>query len=600
MSAKQRRREDPAAAAVREGWLAVRRHPLFAPLVALGEPERSGDGGVPRDGWGVVDSRGRIRIHAGRRATAAEWTWVFAHLLLHLGLGHLDPARTGGQRLDAPHVAACDVAVNRFLATLRLGRSPLALPPEWPREDEATLARAWRRGAIPETLTGCGVAGSVPDVVLVDPPPRWQIPPDWEALFAAGLTAAVAAAVDVAGGARANLGDARPATPPWELARRWFMAGYPLLASVMSTLSVVADADLARDRGIWLAAVSTAAGEVYVNPQAQLSGDEWRFVLAHEALHAALAHADRVGGRDPWLWNVACDFVVNGWLVELAVGTMPDGVLYDPGLAGQSAEAVYELIAAQARRYRRGSTLCGHGVGDLFGTGQGRPVEGVRGVDLDEALRRGLVTGLEVHEQGLRGLVPAGLVAEIRALSHPPIGWDVELARWFDEHFPAAERQRSYQRPSRRQSAVPDIPLAGYRTPEELVTRRTFGVVLDTSGSMNADLLGKALGAIASYAAARDVPAARVVFCDAAAYDAGFVDVADIAGRVRVRGRGGTRLQPGVDLLERAEDFPPDAPILVITDGHCDVLRVRRDHAFLIPAGAVLPFGTRKPVFRVT
>ena len=94
------------------------------------------------------------------------------------------------------------------------------------------------------------------------------------------------------------------------------------------------------------------------------------------------------------------------------------------------------------------------------------------------------------------------------------------------------------------------------------------------------------------------MPAARVVFCDAAAYDAGYLDVDDIAGRVRVRGRGGTVLQPGIDLLERASDFPSDGPILVITDGWIDVLRVRREHAFLIPAGASLPFRPRGPVFR--
>ncbi|WP_231934729.1 hypothetical protein [Micromonospora viridifaciens] len=74
----------------------------------------------------------------------------------------------------------------------------------------------------------------------------------------------------------------------------------------------------------------------------------------------------------------------------------------------------------------------------------------------------------------------------------------------------------------------------------------------------------------------------------------------EIAGRVRVRGRGGTVLQPGVRLLERADDFPADGPILVITDGECDVLRIRRDHAFLVPRGARLPFSPRGPVFRMS
>jgi predicted metal-dependent peptidase len=132
-----------------------------------------------------------------------------------------------------------------------------------------------------------------------------------------------------------------------------------------------------------------------------------------------------------------------------------------------------------------------------------------------------------------------------------------------------------------------------------LVARSTFGVVLDTSGSMDNRLLGSALGAIASYALARDVPAARVVFCDAAAYDAGYLAVPEIAGRVRVRGRGGTVLQPGINPLELAPDFPPNAPILVITHRYCDVLRVRREHAYLVPEDARLPFTPRGPVFRL-
>jgi hypothetical protein len=116
---------------------------------------------------------------------------------------------------------------------------------------------------------------------------------------------------------------------------------------------------------------------------------------------------------------------------------------------------------------------------------------------------------------------------------------------------------------------------------------------------MDSRLFGKALGAIASYAMAREVPAARVVFYDAVAYDAGYLKVEQIAGRVRIKGRGGTKLQPGVGLLERAEDFPPTGPILVITDGYCDQLRIRRDHAFLVPAKAKLPFRPKGPVFAI-
>ena len=103
---------------------------------------------------------------------------------------------------------------------------------------------------------------------------------------------------------------------------------------------------------------------------------------------------------------------------------------------------------------------------------------------------------------------------------------------------------------------------------------------------------------IASYAAAKEVPCARVVFCDAKAYDAGWLAPEDIAGRVEVRGRGGTILQPGVDLLLKAKDFPKDAPILIIADGYIEKnLSVHREHGFLIPRGNHLPFRAKGKVF---
>ena len=82
--------------------------------------------------------------------------------------------------------------------------------------------------------------------------------------------------------------------------------------------------------------------------------------------------------------------------------------------------------------------------------------------------------------------------------------------------------------------------------------------------------IGLALGAIASYAVSKDVPYVRIIFCDAEATAAGFLAPEDIAGRVEITGRGGTILQPGVDALERAKDFPLSGPILIITDGYIE------------------------------
>ncbi len=252
------------------------------------------------------------------------------------------------------------------------------------------------------------------------------------------------------------------------------------------------------------------------------------------------------------------------------------------------------------RVFRKLATLRGVGLGDIL-LGDGNWWERSGGMDLDAFYRRALGQGLSYHQEQGRGYLPEGLIEEIRALSHPPIPWDVALARWFDEQFQPLEKVRSYARPSRRQSATPDIPRPNWVVSQAALDGRTFGVVLDTSGSMERGLLAAALGAIASYSMARDVPAVRVVFCDAEAYDQGYMKPEDIAGTVKVKGRGGTVLQPGIDLLDRADDFPGEAPLVIITDGWCDdrLILHGREHAYLIPEGASLPFVPKGRVFRV-
>ncbi|MGW7628690.1 vWA domain-containing protein [Streptomyces griseoincarnatus] len=592
---KQRRKRDLAAEAFTAGLRIMRANPALA-AVDVDVCRREDCELSPRDGLVRVDSDAVLHVHPDRTADPETWAWALAHAVLHLGFGHVPAAPGPRTQPDACEQAARCVVVDRFLLGSPVGRPPEELPAAYPDGDEERLAAAWRRTGVPEPYRRCGTAGGGPDLHLTDWNGWYGQPPDHQLAFASALTRTVAAAMDVAGGRRDSLDGAPAPRRPWHKALSWFVSSYPLLGGIASGMTLVADAELARAHGISVAAVNAEAGEIYVNPLRVLEDDEWRFVLAHEMLHAALRHGDRCGPRDPFLFNVACDFVINGWLVEMDIGTMPGGLLYDKDLAGLSAEEVYDRIAGE-RRSRRLATPRGKGLGDVLGAPLGPPRDCV---DLDGFYRRGLAQGLDLHDRQERGLLPAGLVEEIRALSHPPLPWDARLARWFDEFVPRPEPLRSFARPSRRQASTPDIPRAGRRYPPEEVARCTFGVVLDTSGSMNRTLLGKALGAIASYAESRDVPAARVVFCDAAPHDAGYVPVTEIAGRVRVRGRGGTVLQPGVDLLERADDFPRGAPVLVITDGWCDVLRVRREHAYLIPRGGTLPFTPRGPVFRVS
>lgn len=379
-----------------------------------------------------------------------------------------------------------------------------------------------------------------------------------------------------------------------ERAAEWFVGNYPLLGAVAASFQIIYDSTICIQEEVQIAAVDMENGKIFCNPAAYLGFDGWKFVLAHEYLHAGLQHLDRRQGRDPFFWNAACDFVINGWLVDMGIGKLPEGGLYDEKLINLSAEEIYDCIIRCMNQYKGLHTFRGYEKGDMMGNGTGKKKDGM---DLDALCRNALQQGLDYHQKEGRGYLPAGLIEEIRALSVPAPAWDVQLAHWFENEFSPREKVRTYARPSRRQGSTPDIPRPRYAKTTDN-NAYTFGVIIDTSGSMSRQMMGMGLGAIASYAVQKEVAYVRVVFCDAQAYDAGYMAVDEIAGRVNVKGRGGTRLQPGIDLLESASDFPDDGPVLIITDGEIeDELSIHRKHAYLLPENRRLPFRAKGAVF---
>ena len=89
-----------------------------------------------------------------------------------------------------------------------------------------------------------------------------------------------------------------------------------------------------------------------------LSEDEMMFVFAHETWHCILEHVafpaatefrkykSRQGDRDHKLWNIAADLLINGDLVQMNIGKMPDCGIYDSRFNSQNwtTEQIYEKI----------------------------------------------------------------------------------------------------------------------------------------------------------------------------------------------------------------------------------------------------------------
>jgi predicted metal-dependent peptidase len=595
--AKQSIEKNPAKIAVSAGWKLVREHPLFAPLAHHASWYYSRSDYFPSGGWATVTTNGQIFLHPTRLGEAEEWAYVIAHCLLHLGFGHF-------QNREQPLEwnVACDCFVAKFLAALKFGKPPgeIDRPIEFVVKDEESLYLKLCAKGITDEYSRFGTAGTLPD--MYDPAASSSSlrPIDWAALLGEGLRQAVGNAVSVAGGHQKTLINGSKTSSNAKQAREWFINSYPMLGALAAAFEIIEDKEVCRRLNIAVAAVDAEMRELYINPLAGLTADECRFIIAHQLLHVGLRHQCRRLGRDPFLWNVACDYVINAWLMEMRVGEFPKiGGLLDKSLQGLSAEVIYDRIVTDLRRYRKFATFRGEGLGDMLDRRDPDWWHGQEGRSLDSFYRECLSQGLVYHEQGCRGLLPLGLIEEIRVLNQPPIPWDVQLARWFDCHIAPLEKSRTYARLSRRQSSTPDIARPAWYASAAAQEGRTYGVILDTSGSMDRKLLAKALGAIASYSVARDVSAVRVIFCDAQHYDQGYISAGDIAGRVKVRGRGGTTLQPAISFLQRQDDFPKSAPLLVITDGYCDTLQIKREHGFLMPAGRWLPFVPRGPVFRI-
>ena len=552
-----------------------------------------------------IEGPATVVLNDALRLTASEWLGVLSLTTLVIALG-------GPKRLPIPSPLSdlsAQLAALNWWRTLRIGELPehFELPTEIVQLGRLPLEEiAGRLRADPShpaldgdwTLTR---SLTVSLIATASRAHRWlgygaRQAVDHEAVFVQAMVDNAKRALQVQHEASQPQHTGGDPNSNAGRAKRWLIAHYPLLGSLLTQFEIVEDVEVCRRMDISIAAILVGTGEIYINSARQLSLEQSKFVVAHEILHAGLCHGSRRNGRDPYLWNVACDFVINDWLVTMGIGVPPDdGLLFDEALRGWAAEDIYQRLACDIRIRRRLRTLRGDDV-DLLDDMPSKFF-----TDREEFCRRALLQGLDYHQASGRGTLPQGLVEAIRTLNQPPIPWQATLAEWIQERFPLSERRRSYARPSRRQSVTPDIPRPRFVEPEDDRATRTFGVIIDTSGSMERHELGKALGAIVSYSQAQAVKQVRLVYCDATPYDEGFVTIESLATRVSVRGRGGTVLQPAVTLLETRQDFPKDCPILIITDGLCeDHLTVTHDHAYLVSPGARLPFATRKPVFYMT
>jgi len=102
----------------------------------------------------------------------------------------------------------------------------------------------------------------------------------------------------------------------------------------------------------WCPTAATDGKHLFYNTQFfnALSNKEIEFVIAHEILHCVFDHIIRREDRDPMIFNIACDYIVNNTLVRDKIGEPVKmiQIFQDWKYDGWTSEEVYDEIHKKA------------------------------------------------------------------------------------------------------------------------------------------------------------------------------------------------------------------------------------------------------------
>lgn len=177
---------------------------------------------------------------------------------------------------------------------------------------------------------------------------------------------------------------------------------------------------------------ATDGKDIFFNPDylRSLPTTQQDGLLLHEVLHAALLHCLRRGVRDPIIWNIAADIVVNGMITQQGVFQLPSGGLRDPKLEHLSVEEIYELLLKQdsTQLSLPNPDLLDHSPDDASdnATNETRHQKAALETYWKNALQKAMVIARTVNQ----GNLLAGMERELGALTSAQLDWRSYLWRY--------------------------------------------------------------------------------------------------------------------------------------------------------------------------
>lgn len=306
---------------------------------------------------------------------------------------------------------------------------------------------------------------------------------------------------------------------------------------------------------------STDGRKIWFNPNFIRKLDRTALcgLFVHELLHVALRHTGRRLQRDPHIWNIAADIVVNGMIRSDTDYSLPSGGVEMVKLSHLSVDDVYEQLLSG--RYKLPEiSLFDLEIGERgseSGEGSSSGSLLIRSVaELDQYWSSALQQAAAVARRMGRGFGSVGLsaVREFDQILAPPLKWSEALWNYMvttPYDFEGFDRRFIHRKLYLEDVVGGSVEVA---------------ICIDTSGSIGSAELGAFMGEIQGILDAYPQIRGTLFFADAALY--GPHEFSIDAPTPEARGGGGTSFEPFFDwvaLKERGGTLPL---IIYFTDGY--------------------------------
>ena len=298
------------------------------------------------------------------------------------------------------------------------------------------------------------------------------------------------------------------------VARVGLLLRHPFFGNMATRLRIVAADD-------WLPTAAVDGRNLYYNTQFfnAMNNKEIEFVVAHEILHCVFDHLGRRGDRNPMIYNISADYIVNNLLVRDKIGDKPRIVdcYQDFKYTDWTSEEVYDEIYEEAKKNgdeylkQLGEMLDEHleGLGDGQGDSDGDAdeTEDANGNKVSkkqpkyskdemrkikDEIKEGMLSAAQAAGAGN---TPAEVQRMIKELTEPKMNWREILRQQIQSTI---KSDYTFMRPSRK-GQMTGVVLPGMNFDESI----DLCVGLDMSGSIgNAqaqDFLGEVKGIMDEY-----------------------------------------------------------------------------------------------------